>query len=292
MELRNNICIIGAGPAGLACALQLSRYQYQPLVIEKGQPGGLLKNANHIENYLGFPNGISGNMLVRLFLQQIKKYHIHIIKDTVHQVKFSGEEFSVSCSEHEVLCSKLVVASGTQPNRVFEVPDDLSGKIFYEVYPLLALRKPKIIGIIGAGDAAFDYAIHLAEKKHQVFIFNRTKHIKALPVLQNKLVSQKHIMYYPGYKLLNLSKKGDGIALTFSHLGKNHIFQTDSIIFATGRRACKDFLSSEVRAAEKELIANKRMFFIGDVINQDKRQLSIATGDGIKCAMGLAEILG
>ena len=61
------IAIIGAGPAGIACAIQLIRQGYSPIIFEKGEIGGLLKNANLVENYLGFPGGISGKKLCSLF---------------------------------------------------------------------------------------------------------------------------------------------------------------------------------------------------------------------------------
>jgi len=58
--MNDSMAIIGAGPAGLAAAIQLQRYGIQPFIFEEKSIGGLLKNANKIENYLGFPNGISG----------------------------------------------------------------------------------------------------------------------------------------------------------------------------------------------------------------------------------------
>ena len=65
-----DILIIGAGPAGLATGIQLQRYGLNPLILERDQPGGLLRNANWVENYPGFPQGISGLDLVNRMLQQ------------------------------------------------------------------------------------------------------------------------------------------------------------------------------------------------------------------------------
>jgi len=61
-----NVIIIGAGPAGIACAIQLKRYNINTIVLEKDKIGGLLKNANLVENYPGFPNGINGEKFVQL----------------------------------------------------------------------------------------------------------------------------------------------------------------------------------------------------------------------------------
>ena len=73
-----SVIIIGAGPAGIACAIQLKRYNIDSIVLEKDEIGGLLKNANLIENYLGFPNGISGKKLVQLINKQVRTSKINI----------------------------------------------------------------------------------------------------------------------------------------------------------------------------------------------------------------------
>ena len=64
MKDREQVVIVGAGPAGIACAVQLRRYGLDPLLLEKDQPGGLLKNAWRIDNYPGYPEGIGGSALV------------------------------------------------------------------------------------------------------------------------------------------------------------------------------------------------------------------------------------
>src|SRR4030042_7192079 len=68
-----DIIIIGAGPAGLAAAIQLKRYGIRPLLFERAVVGGLLRNANLVENYPGFPRGITGPGLVKLFARQAHK---------------------------------------------------------------------------------------------------------------------------------------------------------------------------------------------------------------------------
>ena len=66
------VAIIGAGPSGIATAIQLKRYGIEPVILEKEEIGGVLKNANLVENYPGFPDGISGPELVKLFKKQVE----------------------------------------------------------------------------------------------------------------------------------------------------------------------------------------------------------------------------
>ena len=77
------VMIIGAGPAGLATAIQLKRYGIHPLLFEGEEVGGLLRNANLVENYPGFPKGVSGSKLVNLFSRQAENLHIDVTHEQV-----------------------------------------------------------------------------------------------------------------------------------------------------------------------------------------------------------------
>ena len=83
-----HVIIIGAGPAGLATAIQLKRYGVHPLLFEREQTGGLLRNANLVENYPGFPQGISGLDLVNLFIRQAQNLSIDVTYEEVIELVY------------------------------------------------------------------------------------------------------------------------------------------------------------------------------------------------------------
>ncbi|UCF28026.1 MAG: NAD(P)/FAD-dependent oxidoreductase, partial [Chloroflexota bacterium] len=161
MEIED-VIIIGAGPGGMATALQMKRYGIDPLVFEHNQIGGLLNNANLVENYPGFPGGIPGPKLVKLFEEQIQFYSIRITADSIGQTDHQDNFFIVSSQDQVYRSRFLVIASGTKPRQFSDIniPMDLQDRVFYEVYPLLD-QKEQLIAIVGAGDAAFDYALNL-----------------------------------------------------------------------------------------------------------------------------------
>ena len=283
--MRNDIIIIGGGPAGLAFALQLKRYNIDALIIEKDHLGGLMRNANKIENYLGFPDGISGIELQEKFIHQIKQNNIKIEFDEVLKINHKNDEFTLTTNKRSFKCKTLVIASGTKPKIItgVEIEKKALENVFYEVFELRNIES-KNIAIIGAGDAAFDHALTLS-KRNQIHIFNRGGKEKCLHLLYNKVSSEKNIHYHTQKTLKSVSIKNDKLSLIFKDNKKFDEHISDYIIFATGRKPELNFLSEIDENKIENLVNNKALFFVGDVKNGITRQIAIATGDGIKAAM-------
>ncbi len=285
-----NIIIIGAGPAGAACALQLRRYGLDPLVLEKEQVGGMLRNASLIENYLGFPEGISSEILIRSICKHIEKYKVSLLYNKVLSVDMLGKDFLVSTREEKYTCRSLVIASGTSPGEYPDVtlPEALNSRIAYDANSFRELEK-KRFSIIGAGDAAFDYALQLTSKNNRIDIFNRTANIKCIKLLMTRAMDEPNISYHPFHKLREISKGTDKeeIRLVFDVAGKTSFYSGDYLIFATGRKPELSFLSDNLKHMQEELMGEKRLFMVGDVNNDLYRQVSIAGGDGIRAAMAI-----
>lgn len=264
----HKVIIIGAGSAGMAAALQLKRYDIDALLLEANNPGGLLNNANKVENYLGFPKGITGTELINHFIAQLTYHKIKITKDLVEQINFNNDFFEVHGAKQTYKCEKLILATGTSP-----IKSDLKldKKIFYEVIDLLDAKDKHII-IIGAGDAAFDYAVNLA-RNNQVTILNRSAKIKALPILQKIAAENPNINYRNNVSINDYLKLND---------------KYDYLLFAIGRKPNKPKYSNEIALQETELIKRKKIFLIGDIKNDIYRQTSLAVADGIKAAMEIA----
>jgi len=280
--------IIGGGPAGISTALQLSRYNISHILFEKKTLGGLVKNAHWIENYPGFPQGISGKDLVEL-LQIHCTQDICLKMEQVNQINFNGDKdcFALDTGDSRYFTEIVVIASGTVPclpEGFSKLSIGVRERVFFEVYPLLKKREKQIL-IVGAGDMAFDFALNLAEN-NRVILLNRSGQVKALPVLLDRIGKSETITYFSPATLISIDRvKENCLSVVVNHDGREKYLEIDYILYAIGRAPCKDFYSPSLIEMQRDLIANNRLFEVGDVKNGLFRQIAISVGNGIEAAM-------
>jgi len=289
-----DVIIIGAGPAGIATAIQLKRYGISPLIFERQAIGGLLRNANLVENYPGFPAGIPGLKLVELFRQQAEQIGVTVTYEEVRSLTNEGNRFCVTTQSHSY-CSKIaVIASGTRPVIFpdFNLDQASTAKVYYEVYPLAGVRD-KRVAIVGAGDAAFDYALNLSSK-NQVMILNRGAAVKCLPLLWERASKNPAIRYHTHTQIQHLrAGPGDQITLECACPGGERQIIVDYLIGAIGRQAEMNFLAPKISAKLSQYLDQGTLYLIGDVKHGIYRQTAIAVGDGILAAMKIyAHLIG
>ena len=280
-----DVAVVGTGSAGIACAIQLKRYGINPIIFEKNKPGGLLRNANFVENYPGYAEGISGLELAEKFNNQLKKINLSPVFEKVIKVNFNNEIFEIKTEKSFYTSKILVAASGTTPEKLkIQTDKNLNNCIFYEIceFYKYETRNKKVV-IVGSGDAAFDYALNIVSntKASQVIILNRSSKTKCINLLKERAAENNKITYIENeepVKLENISGKINIVC-------KNREIESDYLLAAIGRVPDIDFLDKNLLDNSAKPENNKKLFFIGDVKNDIFRQTAIATGDGIKAAM-------
>lgn len=283
------ISIIGAGPAGIATAVQLARAGFSPLVFEKSAIGGLLHEANFVENYPGFPNGIAGKELAKLLRRQFERFEIETVRCEVRDIGFGNGLFSIDTSAGDFAAKIVVIASGTVPKTpegiIFE--ENIEEKLHRGINGLEDAEEERI-AIIGAGDAAFDYALNLA-KRNEVIVLCRSGAPKCLPLLFERAVANPKIEYYRDYRVVSVSRKGECINIEGFTGALQMGILADHLVIAIGRVPAEEFLGVEIKKLKEELVKNGSLYFIGDVANGDFRQTAIAVGDGLRAAMSIIQ---
>ena len=286
------VIIIGAGPAGLAAAMQLERQGISPLVFERQRVGGILWNANWVENYPGFVEGITGPDLVKIFHDQAPRLGVKIVLVEVIKAEFQDGLFRIATKGVDYQSQLLVAASGTVPNKyAFEmISEDIKERIFSEVGPISHVQDKQII-IIGAGDAALDYALNLS-RQNKVTILNRGTRIKGLKLLWKRVQKKSAISYFNNTEIRSITLDDGGKLLLSGNQDREEVnLAGDFLITAVGRKPEYSFAGDSIIEGREQLEKDQKFFLIGDLINGSFRQTSIAVADGIRTAMIIGDLL-
>jgi thioredoxin reductase len=287
---RKKVVIIGGGPAGIATAIQLMRYNVHPFVVEKDEIGGLLRNANLVENYPGFPDGIRGVDLVDLFAEQLVHSGAVLVEDEVVELERGNDGFFLECRDHSFQTDIVVIASGTEPKKVsgLEIPDEVRSRVLYEVYPMRETKDVKIV-VVGAGDAAYDYAVGLGEA-NEVVILRRDARQKCLPVLRERVERADNVEVVTGAVRAVTAKEG-GLSIEYATGSGNGVstIESDYLLIAVGREPSLGFLGEDLIRDLGLVTQNGQVHLVGDVKNGSFRQVGISVGDGLKAAMQISQ---
>lgn len=287
-----DVVIIGAGPAGITAAIQLKRSAIDPLLLEKERAGGLLLNANRVENYPGFPDGISGVDLVGLMVWHMNRFGVSPVNTEVKSLRRDGQVFRLETDE-EILCARYVVlASGTEGIVPDDLPldDALFGRRIFRELKDISPQPGHRVAIIGGGDCAFDYALNLAERDCRVSILHRGDHPRALPLLLERERMEPRIEYLPGVGLKGMEEGTNGLVIHLIGASIEHV-EVEYLLLAVGRKPRLGFVSPGIASDIETGKAIEGLYLVGDVRRGYMRQVGIAVGDGLIAAMDIGSRL-
>ncbi len=276
--MRPGVLVIGGGPAGMACAVQLLRSGFPVTILHRDNLGGLVREANLVENYPGFPGGITGWELANLMERQVDSLGIFHIQGEVIRLRHDDGLFLAITHEGSHRADICVVATGTRPNPPTDMTIDDDAPLLRSILPLREKSGKRVL-VVGGGEAALDYGLSLDEWGNSVTVLVRGNTPKAIPALIDRAA---RLDIRTGIHVENIHKRGvitkDGESLDADH-----------VVLATGREPDLGFLVDIVQDIDS-LTDNGRLYFCGDVTGGIMRQCAIAAGDGVKTAMKLAQL--
>jgi len=298
MDNVNNLIIIGGGPAGLSAGVYAGRANLEPLIFT-GQPGeGELVNAIDVDDFPGFPQGISGLELLGLMRQQAEKYHCQLIDQKVVKVDLSQKPYKVISQDgKEYLSKSLIIATGGR-NRFLglEKEKELLGH-GVSVCAICdgAFFKNKIVAVVGGGDVALEDALYLTKYSDLVYLIHRRDQFRASPVFQEEVLKNPKIKILFNSEVVKLigDKQLEKIVVKNNQTGEEKELEVAGLFLAIGFEPVIDFLENQLELDEKGYLkvsdnvktSKEGVFAAGDVCDSRYRQAVIASGMGAIAAI-------
>ena len=303
MERSYQLIIIGGGPAGLSAGLYASRSKLDTLLIEKAGLGGQILNAEMVENYPGFPQGISGSELGALIAQQATKYGLPTAFAEVQGIEIRGAEKIVSTSESQYRAKALIIAAGSEYSKL-EVPgeEEFTGRgVSYCAMCDGAFFRDQVVAVVGGGNVALNDALFLTRFATKVIVIHRRDQLRATRILQDRAFANPRIEFL--WDTVVESITGDKlvreIRLRNVKTGKGSSLVVSGIFVAVGLRPNTGYLKGLLKLDDGGFIpVNNQMetevpgiFAAGDIRAGSIRQVVSAAGDGATAAIAAERFL-
>lgn len=187
--------IIGGGPAGYTAAIYASRANLSPLLIEGMQPGGQLTTTTEVENFPGYPDGVTGQQLVEDIKRQAEKFGAKIQSGVVSKVDFSKRPLEVTVNNEIVKTDSVIIATGASA-RYLGLPEE-------EKYMGMGVSacatcdgffyRNRTVAVVGGGDSACEEAMYLSTLAKKVYLIVRKPYLRASKVMQDRVLKKENI---------------------------------------------------------------------------------------------------
>jgi thioredoxin reductase (NADPH) len=291
------VIIIGGGPAGLTAGLYTSRAHLKTILLEAMIPSGQAYMAESVENYPGFPDGISGKELIEKFIQQATKFGLEIQQFTkVEKIEVGGEKKIVISGQKRLSTTTIIIASGAQANKL-GVPgeEEFTGQgVSYCATCDGAFFEDQEVAVVGGGDTAVEDALYLTRIVRKVFLIHRRDSLRAQKILQDRAFADPKIEFIWDTVVKEIKGKDMERILILENTknSRQNELAVQGVFIAIGQRVNVDFVQGLVEMDKDGYIITDQncttsvpgIFAAGDVRKKGLRQITTAVGDGALAA--------
>ncbi len=296
--------IVGGGPAGLTAGIYLMRAGIKAVLLEKQILGGAPLNTEHIENYPGFPEGVSGRDLMGRMADQARNVGLQIAEFSMAQgVELRGGSFVTRVDKESYGSTGLIVATGTEPTKL-NIPgeDTFVGRgISYCATCDGMFFRGLRVAVVGGGDAALSEALTLANIVERVYVIHRRDQFRAQQILQDRAARNGKVEFLLNRTpvRVNGGDQVESITLRDTVTSEQSDLPVSGVFFYVGSRPDTAFVGGLVErdgagfVITDDGLATKTpgLFCAGDARKKSLRQISTAVGDGALAAVNLEKYM-
>ena len=297
---KERVVIIGSGPAGLTAALYTARAQLAPVVIAGNQLGGQVAITHEIENYPGFPDGLSGPELVERMQEHAENFGAKVEFDLVESIDFStGSPFQIKTYGEEYLADSVIVTIGADPRKL-GVPgeeDYIGAGVSYCGTCDGFFFRGKDIVVVGGGDSALEEGIFLTRFATSVNLIHRRDELRAGVQLQTRAFNNEKLSFTWNSVVEEIiGDNGGGVnAVRLKNVvtGEETIHPTEGVFIFIGHDPNNSVFGDQIALNENGyIITDQRyrtnvegVFAAGEIQDEIWRQVATSVGQGTSAAM-------
>jgi len=295
---KENIIIIGSGPAGLTAALYTARAQLEPLVISGNQLGGQISITSEVENYPGFPQGTTGPELVQLMQQQAERFGARLLIDEVTEVSLKGgPPFSVKTYADTYTADAVIVTVGASPRRL-GVPGEEQfigrGVSYCATCDGFFFRDKEVL-VVGGGDSAIEEGLFLTRFATQVRVVHRRQELRAGETLKRRALANQKLSFLLDTVVEEIRGNGKVEAVRLRNLKSDQVRElaTDGVFIFIGHDPNSQLFAGQLDMDDQGyLVVDRKMmtnipgvFAAGEIMDPIYRQIATSVGQGCAAAM-------
>lgn len=303
------LVIIGSGPAAWTAALYAARARLDPIIFE-GEPsklllpGGQLMWTTDIENFPGFPDGLTGPELMQRMKEQAERFDARVVSEDVASVDFSAYPFRIRPNYSDELEARaVIVATGARANwlglpneqRLAQSGGGVSTCAVCD--GALPAFRDQVLAVVGGGDSAMEEALYLTKFAREVIIIHRRDEFRASPIMAERVLSNPKIRVLWNTRVLDILGYDfvTGLELEDTVTGEHGELECGGLFVAIGHTPNTDFLERQIKLTEHGYIrlptpwrtatSVEGVFAAGDVMDDYYRQAITAAGTGCMAAL-------
>lgn len=306
-----DVVIVGSGPAGYTAALYTSRAFLKTLVLSGTQPGGQLTTTTEVDNFPGFPKGVTGTQLVMDMKAQVERFGTEVQALMVSRITKSPDGTFVLSSDGGDIHSKTVIIATGATAMYLGLPSEekLRGKGVSACATCDGFFfRGKVVTVIGGGDTAMEEATFLTKFSPKVTIIHRREEFRASAIMLDRAKKDERITFLTNKIVEEIlgDTEVTGIRLKDAKTGETIDYPTQGVFLAIGHKPSTSFLQGVVDLDAKGYVVIKRgdsplmpqtetsvpgIFAAGDCVDPRYRQAIVAAGQGCMAAMDAEKYL-